>query len=162
MGCRGEAISHLGEQQKHPVPSKQNFNCTQSNKSNPVVQHTGETVAALGGCKTEKTNGNFGGGEKSTRGSAGTCPRDRGSCYRAGSALLRLRRAQSACRFGEKRSAQGFLRGRHINVHTIPSGEVTTTPVERISDLREAQLNIHTPSSSSAEITHAAKWAMFS
>lgn len=88
-GCRGEAISHLGEQQNHPVPSKQNFNCTQSNKSSPVVQHTGETIAALGGCKTEKTNGDLV-GEKSTRGSAGTCPRDRGSGYRAGSALLRL------------------------------------------------------------------------
>lgn len=32
------------------------------------------------------------------------------------------------CSLGEKIAAWSFPRGRHINVHTISSGEVTTSP----------------------------------
>lgn len=41
------------------VASELNFMYIQRNKNNPTVQHTSESVAALGSCKREMTGGNF-------------------------------------------------------------------------------------------------------
>lgn len=57
MGWRGD-FSPWGIMKRVTVPSKQNFNCNQRNKSNLVLQHTSE-ITALGGCKRDRTSGNF-------------------------------------------------------------------------------------------------------
>lgn len=50
----------LGNKENTHSSTQIKFQLRSRNKSNPVVQHTSETVAASRGCKTEKTSGDLG------------------------------------------------------------------------------------------------------
>lgn len=121
------SFSSWGIMKKLIVSSELNFMCTQRNKNNPTVQHIGESIAALGSCKRKMTQGNFR-GRKKQQGVLTPAWRISTESAGLGEPSQGCTKVCYTCSLEEKIAAWSFPRGRHINVHTISSGEVTTSP----------------------------------